>query len=170
MRLDDSILVGAFQGWAEPSGDDPESGSYPFVFDVPDYDRYHSLELPVVLGVQVAAFAHKLEAYASDEAYYAAQHREPKFAAESFIPSGLFTLGGEAMTPPQALAILTGHVLDTALLTNPATGATFHWAWVRTLGGEVDVAADPEVPTGSLVPGGVISGSFWLSGRLLNYT
>lgn len=57
-------------------------------------------------------------------------------------------------------------MLGTSLLINPATGASFHWAKVRTLGGEVDVVADPEVLNGSLVVGGVVNGSFWLSGRL----
>jgi hypothetical protein len=39
---------------------------------------------------------------------------------------------------------------------------------VRTLGGEVDMFADPDLLTGYLTKGGIVSGSFWLSGRLLD--
>lgn len=60
-------------------------------------------------------------------------------------------------------------MLSTALLTNPATGARFLWAKVRTLGGEADVVADSEVLRGTVVEGGVVFGSFWLSGRLLEF-
>lgn len=44
----------------------------------------------------------------------------------------------------------------------------FCWAKVRTLGGEMDVVADPQILEGFLVKDGVVSGSFWLSGRILN--
>ncbi len=167
-RSGGSALDGAFHGWAD-LGDDAESGAFPFVFDTPDYALYQSLELPAVLDVQLAAFAHELAAYPDEEAYYAAQERKPRFASQSFIPSGLFTPGGEATEPPEAYALFSGHVRDAALLTNPATGASFHWALVDTYGGAVDVVADPEVVRGPLGEGGVVRGSFWLSGRLPGY-
>ena len=168
-RSGDNVLDGAFHGWANPDSDDANSGAYPLVFDTPDHDVYRAVKLPIVLDVQLSSFAHRLDAYPSDEAFYDSQQREPKFAAESFIPSGLFKPTEDAIDPPRAYAIFTGHVLRTALLTNPATEARFHWAWVRTLGGEVDVVADPEVLNGRLVEGGVVSGSFWLSGQLPDY-
>jgi hypothetical protein len=37
---------------------------------------------------------------------------------------------------------ITRHMLGALLLMNPATGATFYRAKVRTLGGEVDVVRD----------------------------
>lgn len=85
----DNALAGAFHGWADP-GNNSEGGAYPFVFDAPDYGLYQALELPTALDVRLAAFAHKLDAYAGEEAFYAAQGGQPKLAAESFIPSGLF--------------------------------------------------------------------------------
>jgi hypothetical protein len=44
-------------------------------------------------------------------------------------------------------------------------GAEFWWAKVRNYGGEIEVLADPEDVAGEIVEGGVIKGSFWLSGR-----
>ena len=167
-RAEASVLDGAFHGWASPSGDNAESGHYPFVFDAPDFLLCDSVKLPSVIDVQIAAFAHELSAFESEEAYYASQSEEPKFAAESFIPSGLFTPEMESVEPPQAHAILTGHILNTALRINPVTKSEFLWAKVQTFGGVFDVVADPLIVNGVVVEGGIIHGSFWLSGRLRN--
>ncbi len=166
-RPDGGALEGAFRGWADPRGDHPESGDYQFVFDVPDYDLNRAVALPSVLDVQLAAFAHELEAYESNEAYKTAQGDVgKKIAPESFLPVGLWTPRGELVDVPEAYAILTGHVLETSIITNPITDSDFCWARIRTLGGELDMVADPLMLNGFLVKGGIISGSFWLSGRL----
>lgn len=163
-----SILDGAFHGWANPSQNDPENGDYPFIFDVPDYDTYQNLTLPCIQTVQLAAFAHELQAFETDEAFKASQTDDPTFASESFFPTGLFSTFGKADDePPGAFAIFCGHVLESALLTNPISDEEFYWAKVHTFGGEIDVIADPLVLDGPLVKGGVIQGSFWLSGRLV---
>jgi hypothetical protein len=167
-RAEASALDGAFNGWANPSGDNVEFGDYPFVFDAPDFRLCDSVKLPSIVEAQIAAFAHELSAFESDEAYYASQPKEPKFAAESFIPSGLFTPEMEDVEPPQAHAILTGRVLNTALRINPVTKSEFLWAKVQTFGGVFDVVADPLIVNGAVVEGGIIHGSFWLSGRLRN--
>lgn len=166
LERSESILDGAFHGWADPSGDDVESGCYPFVFDAPDFRLCDSVKLPSIVGVQIAAFAHELSAFDSEEAYNASQSEGPKFAAESFIPSGLFAPGMESVEPPQAHAILSGQVVDTAMRINPITKSEFLWAKVQTFGGVFDVVADPLIVNGTVVVGGIIHGSFWLSGRL----
>jgi hypothetical protein len=167
-RNEASMLDGAFHCWANPSGDDAELGDYPFVFDAPDFRLCDSVKLPSIVEAQIAAFAHELSVFESEEAYYASQSEEPKFAAESFIPSGLFTPEMEDVEPPQAHAILTGRVLNTALRINPVTKSGFLWAKVQTFGGVFDVVADPLIVNGAVVEGGIIHGSFWLSGRLRN--
>jgi hypothetical protein len=165
-RPEGTCLDGAFNAWANPSESDPETGEFPLVFDVPNY-RLNKVRLPSILQVQLAAFAHELQSYESDQAYEQSQSEEIKFASESFIPSGLFRPEGRATEPPQAHAIFTGHVRETSIVTNPVTGNSFCWAKVRTLGGDVDVVADPVLLNGLLVEGGVVSGSFWLSGFLI---
>lgn len=166
-RPDDSILDGGFYAWADPRGAASDGGAYPFVFDAPDFDLWRAVVLPTVTDIQVAAFAHELRAYPDDEAYYAAQQQKPGFAAEAFIPAGLFAVGAGETTPPRALAIFSGHAVDASLRTNSATGGLFYTARVRTHGGELDVVADPEVVIGGLARGVVVSGSFWLSGRVV---
>jgi hypothetical protein len=90
------------------------------------------LVLPSVVTLQVAAFAHELACYTDEAAYFAAQEREVRFAAESLIPTGLFALAGEG---ERAEALFAGRVLRTEVRTNPASGAAFHALLVRTLGG-----------------------------------
>jgi hypothetical protein len=158
-RENDSTLDGAFYGWAGPVENDPANGEYPFVFDLPDFKRHDHLTLPTIVNAQIAAFAHSLSAFESDEAVRSGETH--MMAAESCIPSGTFS------TPPQSTVVFYGHVLNTAQLTNPHTKHTFYWARVRTLGGEFDVVADPEIVKGVIIQGGVIGGSAWLSGRII---
>jgi len=156
--------MGSFHGWADPTGDAPDSGCYPFVFDAPDYRLYDELSLPAHKQVQIAAFAHNIAAFETVAAYEESQARA---ASRSFIPSGLFTPVGEAINPPQARAILAGHVLAADEKINALTGRAFYWALVETYGGAYDVVIDSELLTGVPAVGGVISGSFWLSGRII---
>lgn len=162
-------LLGAFHGWANPvengAGENDETaGDYPFVFAAPDFAAWAALPLPVTVSVSVAAFAHELSAYPDEDAYMASQESELKFAAESFIPSGLFTDGEDEA--PRPLAMFTGRVLETDTRTPPGSWRAFTWARVRTLGGEVDVVAARDEVQGEVVPGGIVTGSFWLSGRI----
>ncbi len=167
LRSKDTPLEGAFHGWAAPDENDLESGAFPFVFDAVDSGRYSTLELPTVVEAQIAAFAHELSVFPTPDAYSDSQTGEIKFASQSFIPSGLFSSGGESTDPPGSMAIFTGHVLATERKVNTFTGSEYYWALVDTLGGSFDVVFDAEVCDISPVVGGVISGSFWLCGRLI---
>src|SRR5215468_3189824 len=114
-----SELDGSFHGWADPAGDAPDTGCYPFVFDAPDYRLHEELSLPAQKEVQIAAFAHEIAAFETEAAYEAS---EPELASQSFIPSGLFTPAGASTVPPQARAIFAGHVLAADKKTNVLTG------------------------------------------------
>jgi hypothetical protein len=140
--------------------------TYPFVFDMPDMAA-HKLSYPVIREVQLAAFAHELSIWKDEEEYENSQSDGPKFASESFIPSGLFSPDGDTTNPPQAMAIFTGHVLHTSKIENKYTGAFFYYSKVKTLGAEIDVVADPELVDKDICVGGIVSGSFWLSGKLI---
>ena len=169
-QADCSDLDGGFHAWADPAPEQPEEGTYPFVFDAPDYDRHERLKLPCLFDVQLAAFAHSLVAFDSEHAFQAAQDPEARFPVESFIPAGLFSPDGSPTEPPVAFAVLSGRVLTTRLHENPITGANFRSARIRTLGGELDLVVASEIVRGDISPGGVVTGSFWLSGRLHNHT
>jgi hypothetical protein len=166
-RPNGSLLDGAFYGWADPAEDDSDSGYYPFVFDTPDFDCHSDLPLPSIVTVQVCAFAHEVSVFESESAYQASQKEKPSFASKSFIPAGLFQPGGEDIDPPEAEAIFTGHILQAKTLTNELTKKNFFWALVDTLGGTIDVVIDPQLIGSSPQVGGILSGMFWLSGRIL---
>jgi len=166
-RSGDTPLEGAFHGWADPDEEDPESGAFPFVFDAVDYSKYTAITLPSIVQAQIAAFAHEISVYPTLDAYKASQTGELKFASQSFIPSGLFSPEGGSTEPPGSTAIFTGHVAATETKINSLTGVKYYWARVDTLGGSFDVVIDPELCDTTPVAGGVLSGSFWLCGRLI---
>jgi len=65
-------------------------------------------------------------------------------------------------------ALFTGRVREARSLSNAVTGARFHWMLVDTLRLTIDVVADPEVLCELPAPGSIVSGSLWLSGRILD--
>lgn len=166
-REDDGLLDGALYAWADPQADDAiTDGAYPFVFDLPDAAVYAELALPSIQTARIAAFAHTMTVHESLAAYDTSQAGEAlKFASRSFIPEGLLS-GSEGNEPPRAEVSFTGHVVKSAMKTNAMTGAPFGWALVETLGGTYDVVFDGRLSEKAPVVGGVLHGSFWLSGRL----
>lgn len=163
-RTTSSDLDGAFYGWLQ----DNNGVQVPFVFDVPNFLQHHELNLPAVVPVQLAVFAHHVRAYRNVAEFSLAQHNdEIQFDAQSFVPTGLFTPDGNPNPNPAPYAFLTGTVLSTQSYTNPSTGLSFLWARVSTLGGRVDMVCDPDVCEGVLMRNSVIKGDFWLSGRLM---
>ncbi|WP_172252477.1 hypothetical protein [Saccharibacillus deserti] len=164
IRSEGSELDGTFHVWAEFDGETEESDSYPFVFEMPNRAVYRDVQLPRSVTIQLTAFAHELSVFDSEEQFHESQqHEEVKFAAEAFIPTGLFVEEGE----PGSMAMFTGQVQQSAWITNEYTGKSFHWALVRTLGGEIDVVADRETLDEEIPVGGIVSGTFWLSAKII---
>jgi hypothetical protein len=173
IERDTSELDGAFHAWADPQNDDFEkSGAFPFVFDVPDFRTHEKTELPKLCDVQLTAFAsNDFQLFADTEEFDASQESELKYASKSFIPSGLFAFNEQAESvdtiPPQAHAILTGEIREFELKTNEFTGANFYWFRTETHGGEIDLVADANLIETEPQTGGIVRGSFWLSGKLV---
>lgn len=166
----ESELDGAFHGWAQPSTpNDPDSGEYPFVFDVPDFRTIGTIDFPRDFEIQLSAFAQELQVYTDEAAYDSNQTSEPHFAVESFIPSGLFNFDGDAdPEPPEAFGIFTGKIKRSEKRRNSFTNSEFYWILVDTLGGEVDVVADTTLISLEPHVGAVVQGQFWLSARLID--
>jgi hypothetical protein len=72
----------------------------------------------------------------------------------------------EDIRPPESTAIFTGHVLEVQTRTNELTGKGYYWAFVETLCATFDVLIDPELLDHAPKAGNVLSGTFWLSGRI----
>ena len=162
-----SALDGGFHAWASPGGD---AGEYPFVFDAPDFLLTAISQFPHVCEIQLTAFAsNEFEIFENEEIYYNSSEDKPMMASKSFVPSGLF-LPDEAKTPiepPRPIGIFAGEIKEYELKTNELSGEKFYWFLVETLGGETDVVADPKLIPNEPKIGGIVSGQFWLSGRIL---
>lgn len=160
-------LDGTFLAWANPPPGAATGGDYPFVFDCPDAATNDALTLPVTLTAQIAAFAQTISVYQSRTFYDAAQAEQGlSFPSRSFIPSGLISPSGEPVTPPESHALIAGEVIEADERHNAVTGQPFWWALVDTVGGTFDIVIDPALVDAPIQPGNVVSGWFWLSGRL----
>lgn len=176
IERDSSELDGGFYAWADPDPEQViESGEYPFVFDVPDFRLNDRLRLPALREIQLTAFAsNDFQIFESEETFYNAQEEEVKLAAQCFIPSGLFNLGENQPEkeetpppPPMPFGMFAGEIKGFELKTNELSGKPFYWFLIETLGGAADVVADPKLVSAEPPVGGIVSGQFWLSGRLL---
>lgn len=162
----ESVLDFALHAWAEPSKKgNPESGMYPFVFDLPDGKIYQTLKYPQEVTIQLTAFAQELDVFENEEAYQNKQQGELNWATHSFVPSGLFNADKE--NAPQAYGLLSGTIKQYKKLRNQLTEEEFMWLLVETLGGEIDVVADLSFFDKEPRIEGVIFGDFWLSGQIV---
>lgn len=138
----------------------------PLIFDLAD-PREATRFLPdAALEIDLTGFADEIEIYASDEAYYRSQSdKKAKFAANHFIPSGMFTTGGEG---PTAHALFAGKIIESELRRNERGKSNYWWILVRTYDDAlINVVADPSQLRARPVAGDVLSGSFWLTARLV---
>lgn len=167
VRASHTPLDGTFLAWANPPAGATAGGDYPLAFDCPDAATHRDLPLPAVVNAQISAFAQQVSLYASKDAYDAARTAQGlRFESQSFIPSGLLSPAGEPIDPPEPHALFVGHVLEADERRNSVTGTPFWWALVETIGGTFDVVIDPDLLSTRPRSGNVLSGWFWLSGRL----
>jgi hypothetical protein len=175
---------GSFYSWADPdgavesddstpadevvaSGADPAAGVIPFVFDSPEFARLEPLDLPVTLPIQLAAFGHEVEVHESEASFQAAQPADGPLMPVCWIPTGLYRPDGSDSDLPEARVVLSGRIQAATKQTNRLTGREFWAILVATVGGTVDCVVDPQLLNELPVVGGILSGSFWLSGRVV---
>ncbi len=168
VERDSSELDGGFQAWANPSA---ESGEYQFVFDVPDFRLNDGIEFPAIQEIQLTAFAsNDFKVFNNEVEFYYEQDAETQMSTKSFFSSGLF-LTKDSLIPVESarpIGICSGEIKEFELKTNELSDATFYWFLVETAGGEIDVVADVKLVPNEPKIGGIVSGQFWLSGKLIN--
>lgn len=174
LRSNQVISEGAFLCRNKPCmSRDWIAGGLPFVFDAPDYDLYNGLQLPKLAEVQLTAFAFQATGYEDEDEYWEANPTDEDgygFEPEHFIPTTYTMPRGENNELQPPCAEISGTVLDTAIITNEATGRDFCWAKLRTVGGEVDMVCAPTSLEGYLVTGGIAMTNSYLTGRLIKDT
>lgn len=172
IERESSTLDGGFYAWANPSDADVEiSGEYPFIFDAPDFRLNEISEFPRICEIQLTAFAsNDFQIFADEKEFAASQTDELKIASKSFAPNGFFdfdTENRDENNPPRPIGTLSGEIKEFELRTNQLSGENFYWFLIDTFGGETDVVADPKLIPSEPKIGGIVSGQFWLSGRIL---
>ncbi len=143
------------------------SPNYPFVFELIDRALMDEDRLALARYAQITAFADSITSFSSEQDYEQQEDVGVSFAVESFIPSGLFQSDSSDIDERKSMAIFSGRVLKCRSLVNPITLEKYEWALVKTLGGTVDVICSTHALNKPLRKGGVISGSFWLTGTLI---
>lgn len=167
-RPTDTKLDGAWQGWADPLDDeDPSQGRFEITFEAPDFRLHHELQLPVLASVQLAAFAHRVSLFETEEAFRDSAEVGGRLEPQSFISSPQKVRQGGETEPQTAEALVCGHILKAQQLTNDLTGLPFYWLLLETLGGRIDLLIDPELLPYEPPLGGIIMTMCWLSGRIL---
>jgi hypothetical protein len=172
IERDSSALDGGFHAWANPPEGLGESGDYPFVFDVPDFRTFENSEFPHLCEIQLTAFAsNDFKVFAGEEDYQNSQGSELKYASKMFVPSGLFAFdekdGSVDLSVVRPVGMFAGEIREFELRTNGLSGEKFYWLLIETLGGDVDVVVDPKYVPDAPEVGGLVSGTFWLSGRII---
>jgi hypothetical protein len=172
IERDSSQLDGGFHAWANPPDGLSDEGDYPFVFDVPDFRAVEVSEFPQKAEIQLTAFAsNDFKIFANEEDYQNAQESELKYASKMFVPSGLFAFDESDinvdLSVVRPVGMFAGEIKEFELKTNELSGEKFYWLLVETLGGEVDVVVDPKYVPNEPNIGGIVSGTFWLSGKLI---
>ncbi len=171
IERDSSELDGGFYAWANPKDYETDAGDYPFVFDIPDFRLTSDIRLPQIQEIQLTAFASSdFKVYESEKHYNETQEGEIKNSSKSFVSSGLFAFDTEDkssdLNAVRPIAIFAGVIIEFELKKNELSGENFYWFLVETLGGETDVVADVKLINNEPKIGGVVSGQFWLSGKL----
>jgi len=160
------LLAGNVTGWMLPIEEDEPEESCRCCIDLPDFACHVHRPLSAVADFHVAAFADELEVYDTVDAFERAQaHEEVRFAPDAFFASTFVVSDGED-DDPGAEAVMFGHVLATEERRNPATRARYHTALIRTADATIHVVAAPDLVSAPIVVGGVLGGSFWLSGMV----
>ena len=145
-----------FRAWTDPA-EGAEDRVCEIVFDSPDGSRHTDLKLPVVATAQIAAFAHTIEVHDLPE-----ETAESSSPPPTSMPPGAFAAGGSTE------AFFSGRVLDSAMRKTSLTGKQYVWMSAQTLGGLYDVVVHPILLAEPPAPGAVVTGSFRLSGRLVD--
>ncbi len=177
MSKSGSLSLGGFaKGLIEDKRLRSQRNREPFVFEMVDRGRYdpfqrlddRSFAFPSISHVQLTALAYRVDFYETDDDYRMSQRGGLELLTEAFIPGATIHPDFSNTNRLESAASITGRVIEHRDLVNPFSNNKYRWILLKTLGGTVDVVVDQDGLNKSIADGGVISGTFWLTGKLLN--
>ncbi len=161
-------MDGWIDGWMEPTEtDEPFSGAFPLRVNLIDYPlvRPRLVSFPAIHRVEIIALAHEVDLYADETAYAAAPGEIYRLPVQSFVSTAHF--GADEPTEfHESTALASGYVTEARVLTNAITETPFWWIRLLTQGVTLHAFSDREMLSAEPRAGQVLSGSFWLLGRL----
>lgn len=156
----DTPLDGSYSCWLIT--DDQE---YQLEFEAPNFYQNSENDKELNITAQITAFAKQEINYFTNEDERGKHGLWSQWAVQSFVPSGSFNSDLDADLLPYAL--LSGYVKEVELRKNEITGAEFYWLFVDSLSASYDVVVDAQLLSTEPRVGGIISGNFYLSGKIL---
>jgi hypothetical protein len=138
-------------------------GGPTFVFDTPDFRRYKGISFPREIEAELTAFASADLAVAGSSDI--SQEEVVSFGIESI--SVVSEEDASSKIPPQAHVRIVASVSDSELRENELTRASFALIDAEAGPFNIRIASDPKLFDKLPESGDRISGSFWLSGKLL---
>lgn len=164
ITIQDSQFEGLFDCWAIPIT--PEDNEYPYTFNAPDLNL-NELKMGSNYDVQLVGFPHEIQCFDDEKEYDESQTTEFKYAPRSFVPIGQFNDSEEVDTMlNEPLGLLTGTILKIENKVNKYTSLPFLVILVDTLCGEIEIVTLTEWLNKEPKVGGILSGTFWLSGKI----
>lgn len=166
----DEEMEGWIDGWLEPAEDDePFSGAFPLRVDLVNYalTRTRLATFPTLQRIELAALAHEAELFDDESAYARAPGDVYRFPLGSFTSAAHFGADEDTEAVRESAALFSGRILSAQAQANPVTGARFWWIEVMPHGTKLHVFADQETLGGEPTPGRILSGGFWMLGKLL---
>jgi hypothetical protein len=166
--------------WVNPN-DDLDGGDTQVIFDCVNIAAVGKIEIPCKKIIKLSAFAHELSVFPNEENYKFEQEKQYgkiRLASKSFFPTGLFSPNEcndvkENETEYESFemipeAVFTGIILDYKEYKNEITQNNFFWIKTETYGGIIDVLADPTLIEKELKKNGIISGVFYMYGKIID--
>lgn len=138
---------------------------YPLFIDCPDFFLHKQRKEGEKVVLQITAFAKKdIEVFDDYESYK--EVHQNHLAERALIPVGTFNPDGSEKIPT-AHALFIGNILEVKQVKNSFTGIEFYYLLVRTLSAEYDVVVGLDCIKKAPEVGNLITGIFWMSGRIV---
>lgn len=152
-------MDGWIDGWLEPTEEhEPYSGVFPLRINLVDFavSSRRLTNFPATHTVELVALAHEADLYYDETAYRTAPGEVYRLPVQSFVSTA-----HSAADEPEPFAEAA------ALMINPATDATFWRIALATQGVTLQTFVAPADLSGPVRQGQILSGGFWLLGRLI---